>query len=1162
MRYAFGIVLFMVFLTAAYAEQITEVSTKGGEVRLPREIYNDLLEKANELIQNTDKDEAPSYAFGKASLIITVLEENDRMTGYIDVRIPVTTYSNSWTSIPLIDANTALTVIDINEQAAQLTTIDGKFVWQTNTQGDHIIKLSYIVDTKIENNKILLNIPMPSATSTLLEASIPGLQLGASISEAVGTVVSESYDRTQVRAHISPDKQPVLSWNIPSIESNYSISRAIYKGQSKAAVQFMPEGQFKATTIVWEADILVESFTDSEILLPLLDTSIALHQVYIEDKEATVLVDKDKFAIQIAARGLYKLKLRFQTPIVEITETDNKGCENDAKWYTTMRIPKTPISRFHIDIEGQQRFSVIPNSNVTVDLQNHYSTRITTYVPMTSRVTFCLHQQQSDFKVNNTVSNGEGYHAIYPEENVLRGLSLLKFNVLRGSSSTFNIKVPYNVLIKSIAAENDLVLHWIENESKTDKNKAKIVTIYVDREIDDQGLFIVKYEQAISRVSPVETEKVEASGGGETAANTEASDEIASSSKSGIIGVSVPGLLQVTRQSHYVALLNDPSYKLQPEDRKDTESNDGVQITKVGQQVLPEFFSSRLKNKIRYIYKYHLGSEAPIPTILVRMDNPDAEKKTTFDAQISSLISVGESLIEGMALIELTVTNKNTQGINNLRLHLPKMPDELQELTLTCAASVECVDNRDTDVYGLVLNIDFKPAVVKNISLILSYKMNFSWENANEILMPITSIEGASFFNGFFAISLKSDKSDANETTLNARQKYSNQLGIYAETLNLEDTGKIWPMQINKLPEPLLQEAHRLKRPILRAFRYTYLGAHYLLPLELGRYETTRPTKISEAHYETLFGKQGGVYTQVTYEVENAQSQLLEIKLPKNAQLISVTVGGYLDGQAKERARTAQLSKNSILVRLIKSNQPFTIKMQYSYEGTSLGFWYGYLKEYLPILKDSLVGHLVWDVYLPSGAYYQVMPNDTNLEVLRSNLDINVRKMKYIFKNQTFGEDNRWIGFRFSQIYSDDQDLAAESKINISQANQSKIDESNPEFNDAPQYSMMYVSTAAQVVGQVISLFSTFLIGSALILFTIKANQVLHIVGILMVSSGTASMVYAIAVLEADMMPTVYVGSIFTTIIVGVWTWQLWTVINQDDDEEEKENHVEEQPVK
>jgi hypothetical protein len=592
---------------------------------------------------------------------------------------------------------------------------------------------------------------------------------------------------------------------------------------------------------------------------------------------------------------------------------------------------------------------------------------------------------------------------------------------------------------------------------------------------------------------------------------------------------------------------------LQPEDSENKKNH----ITKVGQQELPEYFRSKLTDKIRYIYKYHLEPEDEIPIITVGIDRPDNdEDNIVFNTQVSSLISVEEALVEGVAIVDLDVATANNFGLRKLRLHLPKMPDELQNLKIDCI-DVECPYEFDTDVYGLVLNIEFARPIIDTVSLIISYEMNFSWENADNVLMPIVSPEGASMSNGFLAISLKSDTSDEKTSNSQAtlreqletkRAKYLSKTGIYVDTLGLEDTGKIWPMQINKLPKKLLKKTHDLKRPILRAFRYTYLGSHYLLPLKLGRYETTRSTKISEAHYETLIGKQGGVYTQVTYEVENTQSQLLEIKLPKGSQIISAMVGDRLDGQARERARTVHLDENSILVRLIKSEEPFSIKLQYSYEGEPLGFW-GKLEEHLPVLEGVLVGHLVWDVYLPSGAYDHVMPGDTNMEVLRSNLDINMRKMKYIFKKQTFGEDNRWVGFSFSQIYSDEQNATQ------ADAGQKSNKRQKETANNDPKYTMVYVSTAAQVVGQVISLFSTFLIGSALILFTIKANQMLHIAGILMVSSGTASMVYAIAEMQADMMPTVYVGSIFTVIIVVVWTWQLWTVINQEEEEDEHHSH-------
>ncbi|WP_353570886.1 hypothetical protein, partial [Candidatus Albibeggiatoa sp. nov. BB20] len=448
MRYILGIVLLMLYMLTAYAEQSTDIDapSSGGEVRLPRDVYNTMLEEAKKAVE-TSQEEVITYAFGKARLIINVLEENDRMTGHVEARIPVSTYTDAWTSIPLLDSDTALTLVSINQQPAQLANMNGKFIWQTNVKGEHVIELSYVVDTEIENGKVILNIPLPNSTSTLLEASIPGLQLDASISHAVGITISESYDSTQIKAYISPDKKPSLSWKLPTDESNYSISRAIYKGKSDG------------NSIVWEADILVELFTDSEMLLPLLKNTIALHQVFIGDEEATVIVDKDKFAVQISNKGLYNLKLLFQTPIIE---GGYSGCPSNVGHHTTMQIPKTPISRFYIDIEKQQTLYVVPNSNITVDLQNHYSTRISTHIPMTGRVAFCWHEEEQDARPDNAISNGKGYHAIYPQETVLSGLSFLKFNVLQGSSSTFWIRVPSNVLVRSItAAEHDVVLDWV-----------------------------------------------------------------------------------------------------------------------------------------------------------------------------------------------------------------------------------------------------------------------------------------------------------------------------------------------------------------------------------------------------------------------------------------------------------------------------------------------------------------------------------------------------------------------------------------------------------------------------------------------------------------------------------------------------------------------------
>ncbi len=190
---------------------------------------------------------------------------------------------------------------------------------------------------------------------------------------------------------------------------------------------------------------------------------------------------------------------------------------------------------------------------------------------------------------------------------------------------------------------------------------------------------------------------------------------------------------------------------------------------------------------------------------------------------------------------------------------------------------------------------------------------------------------------GFLGVELKS----ASEATLSS-----------SEGLDRLDVSELPPVLISRSQKPLL-------------FGFKYLHHPYSLILDIKKHEELPiiSTVVDSASGVTLFTEDGKLVHRLVYKVRNTSKQFLELKLPEDAQIWGLFVGGE---PAKPR-----INQNKILIPLNRSRQgatglvAFDVELIYYLKSTRFG-WLGHRDSLFPV-PDVIISQMLWSVYLPVG---------------------------------------------------------------------------------------------------------------------------------------------------------------------------------------------------
>jgi hypothetical protein len=169
---------------------------------------------------------------------------------------------------------------------------------------------------------------------------------------------------------------------------------------------------------------------------------------------------------------------------------------------------------------------------------------------------------------------------------------------------------------------------------------------------------------------------------------------------------------------------------------------------------------------------------------------------------------------------------------------------------------------------------------------------------------------------------------------------------------------------VQKLPTSLY---NRSEKPLLLAYRT--LKQPFTLVLDVERHEKIIVPMASAVSVNavTLLTEDGKIVNRIVCEIRNSEKQFLEIRLPKDADVWSVFVGG-------EPVESSMGSDGRLLVPLIRSRysgsrlETFPVEI-ITCQAVTAFRWMGRRSVVLPPL-DVMASQVVWSVYLPNDYAY------------------------------------------------------------------------------------------------------------------------------------------------------------------------------------------------
>lgn len=648
-----------------------------GQVTLPLELYQQLLESTRRPFQ-PPRPAPASYALGTARVTATVSSVEPLVSATIQAELSIDVLENEWVLVPVLPAGTPVDSAAVGGAEVQLLATENGLAWSTQKSGSYKMSLSYRVDAARSEAGFILAVPLPRASAIHLTATLPGTGLDVAVIPAAGTRVAVAGGNSRVTATVPTTSGVQISWRTPS-KKGFSISRAVYNGQ------------LVGEAVVWQGQLAVELFGHSTTTIPLLPRSVTLSEVKVDGKEASILVEGDRFATLVKGRGVHQLSIGFQVNVIR----------KDGPPRVEMDVPSIPVSRFDLTLPGKKELSVTPASNVTIRNRNR-STVATVHVPMTRRVVFTWSEAVPEEIRTEVRSNAAIYHLVHAEEGVLYVRAIAVYEVNRGETNVVELAVPAEVQINRITSSSGAVADWRVGGMRDGK---RVISVFLDRQLRGELLFDVFYDRSLEGSSEAE-------------------------------GLEVP-LVQAAgaqRQKGMIALLSNTDLTLNP--TNEAELDVGT-ATKVGENQLPAFVRDAVEMTVAHTYKY--TDSLPQLTVLA---SPPERAQGRFDVQIDTLISLGDVILTGAASVAV---NLKSGRIMSLQLELP---EGVNLLHLTAPSLRAHKVNPDDD---RLIDLEFTQEMEGQFRCELIYERILG-DNPSHVEVPTVQVRGAEVAQGRIAV--------------------------------------------------------------------------------------------------------------------------------------------------------------------------------------------------------------------------------------------------------------------------------------------------------------------------------------------------------------------------------------------------------------------------
>jgi hypothetical protein len=389
------------------------------------------------------------------------------------------------------------------------------------------------------------------------------------------------------------------------------------------------------------------------------------------------------------------------------------------------------------------------------------------------------------------------------------------------------------------------------------------------------------------------------------------------------------------RQRGIVALLAGSELTLKPIEE--------LHITRVGENQLPVFFRNQITMTIAHTFKYTSDE----PKLVVNTITPE-RKQGQYDAQVDTLVSLGEVTMRGSSSLQIDV---KSGVIVDLQLQLPSGVNILN-VTGPSIRNHKVV-SQDTKQ---MIDIEFTQEMTGQFRIEFNYEKILG-DNTSELQVPSLQVMGTEVQHGRIAVEAL--------TAVEVQTAEANQLST---------------LDINELPQQLVLKT---TNPILLAFKYVNTNTPHSLKLTMTRHQEidVQVAAIESAHYQTLITNDGLSVTTAHFNVRNSRRQFLRLNLPKESEVWSV----FVDSKPEKPALANDTDLNGVLIKMLNSVSGFPVEVVYATPIDKMGM-FGHIQSQLP-LPDMVVTHTTWDVFLPQGPNYQKVTS--NIKITNSVQHVN-----------------------------------------------------------------------------------------------------------------------------------------------------------------------------
>ena len=351
---------------------------------------------------------------------------------------------------------------------------------------------------------------------------------------------------------------------------------------------------------------------------------------------------------------------------------------------------------------------------------------------------------------------------------------------------------------------------------------------------------------------------------------------------------------------------------------------------------------------VAHTYKYTERS----PELVVRAVAPE-RKQGKFDAQVDTLISIGDVTMKGSATVEINV---KSGAILALALRLP---GDVNVLNVT-GPSIRSHNVGSGDDHQSI-DIDFTQEMEGQFRLEVNYE-RIMGDSEPESRVPTVSVDDAEVEHGRIAVE-----------------------ALSAAEVRATTADQLSSLDVNELPQQLVLKT---TNPILLAYKYVHAEPPYRLALKITRHREidVQVAAIEKAHYSTLYTRDGLAVSTARFQVRNSRRQFLRLELPPESQIWSV----FVDGKAEKPAEAeATADGSAVLIKMINSATGFPVEIIYATRVAPMAFM-GNVHGRLPT-PDMVVTHTRWDVYLPVGPSYR--DPDSSLDAVITGRLVNGAQM-------------------------------------------------------------------------------------------------------------------------------------------------------------------------